>query len=82
MTNVCTVVKIDNFGFEKSLENSIEIEISWDPPLELVCTSSADCKDWPNSNCRTQNGTTKCFCSEKFKWNGSSLDFTQGELQT
>ncbi|RVW57778.1 Transposon Tf2-8 polyprotein [Vitis vinifera] len=67
MTNVCTVVKIDNFGSEKSLENSIEIEISWDPPLELVCTSSADCKDWPNSNCRTQNGTTKCFGSEKFK---------------
>ena len=25
MTNVCTVVKIDNFGSEKSLENSIEI---------------------------------------------------------
>ncbi|KAL6330201.1 hypothetical protein AAG906_040122 [Vitis piasezkii] len=42
-----------------------------------VCTSSADCKDWPNSNCRTQNGTTKCFCNEKFKWNGSSLDCTQ-----
>eukprot|EP00261_Vitis_vinifera_P037744 XP_019078987.1 PREDICTED: G-type lectin S-receptor-like serine/threonine-protein kinase At4g03230 isoform X1 [Vitis vinifera] len=78
MTNVCTVVKIDNFGSEKSLENSIEIEISWDPPLEPVCTSSADCKDWPNSNCRTQNGTTKCFCNEKFKWNGSSLDCTQG----
>ncbi|KAJ9686788.1 hypothetical protein PVL29_015575 [Vitis rotundifolia] len=66
-TNVCTVVKIDNFGSEKSLENSIEIEISWDPPMEPVCTSSADCKDWPNSNCRTQNGTTKCFCNEKFK---------------
>ena len=28
-----------------TLKNYVEIEISWDPPLEPACTSSADFKD-------------------------------------
>ncbi|RVW57774.1 G-type lectin S-receptor-like serine/threonine-protein kinase [Vitis vinifera] len=78
LTDVCKEVGTDNFGCEMSLKNSIEVEISWDPPLEPVCTSSADCKDWPNSTCGTRDGTRRCFCNENFKWNSSSLNCTQG----
>ncbi|WJZ99594.1 hypothetical protein VitviT2T_018022 [Vitis vinifera] len=78
LTDVCKEVGTDNFGSEMSLKNSIEVEISWDPPLEPVCTSSADCKDWPNSTCGTRDGTRRCFCNENFKWNSSSLNCTQG----
>ena len=56
-----------------------EVEISWDPPLEPVCNSSTDCKEWPNSTCNMRDGMRRCFCNENFIWNGSILDCTQGE---
>ena len=77
--DVCKEVGTDHFGSEMSLKNSIEVEISWDPPSEPACTSSADCKDWPNSTCGTRDGMRRCFCNENFKWNSSSLNCTQGE---
>eukprot|EP00261_Vitis_vinifera_P037743 XP_019078986.1 PREDICTED: G-type lectin S-receptor-like serine/threonine-protein kinase At4g03230 isoform X2 [Vitis vinifera] len=78
ITDACKEVGTDHFGSEMSLKNSIEVEISWDPPSEPACTSSADCKDWPNSICGTRDGMSRCFCNENFKWNSSSLNCTQG----
>ena len=81
MTGVCNASKTDKFSSDSkmTLNNSVEIEISWDPPPEPECTLSADCKDWPNSICTTRRGRRKCFCNENFKWNGQSLNCTQGE---
>ena len=67
-----------NSSSSMPMKGQYEIEISWDPPPEPVCTSETDCKDWPNSSCRTQN-RTRCFCNQNFKWNSSSLNCTQGE---
>ncbi|WJZ99596.1 hypothetical protein VitviT2T_018023 [Vitis vinifera] len=79
MTGVCNASKTDKFSSNSktTLNSSVEIEISWDPPPEPECTLSADCKDWPNSNCTTRRGRRKCFCNENFKWNGQSLNCTQ-----
>ena len=81
MTGVCNASKTDKFSSNSktTLNSSVEIEISWDPPPEPECTLSADCKDWPNSICTTRRGRRKCFCNENFKWNGQSLNCTQGE---
>ena len=68
-----------NSSSSMSMKGQYEIEISWDPPPEPVCTSETDCKDWPNSSCRMQNRTRRCFCNQNFKWNRSSLNCTQGE---
>ena len=78
MTGVCKEVGTDNSGSKMSLKkNGIVVEISWKPSLEPVCTSSADCKDWKNSTCRTRMGMRRCFCNENFAWNSSSLNCVQ-----
>ena len=42
MTDVCKEVGTDNSGSKMSVKkNCIVVEISWDPSLEPVCTSSA-----------------------------------------
>lgn len=64
---------------EVRTKDGVVIEISWDPPLEQVCTSSADCKDLQNSTCTTKNETRRCFCNENFEWNSSSLNCVPGE---
>ncbi|WJZ99558.1 hypothetical protein VitviT2T_017993 [Vitis vinifera] len=66
-----------NSSSSMPMKGQYEIEISWDPPPEPVCNSATDCKDWPNSSCRTQNRTRRCFCNQNFKWNSSSLNCTQ-----
>ncbi|KAJ9686797.1 hypothetical protein PVL29_015581 [Vitis rotundifolia] len=66
-----------NSSSSMSMKGQYEIEISWNPPPEPVCTSATDCKDWPNLSCRMQNRTRRCFCNQNFKWNTSSLNCTQ-----
>ncbi|XVF57948.1 hypothetical protein PTKIN_Ptkin07bG0023300 [Pterospermum kingtungense] len=62
-----------------SLNGAVEVEISWKPPLEPTCVSSADCKDWPNSSCnKTGNVQKRCLCNTKFRWDGSALNCTGG----
>jgi hypothetical protein len=54
-----------------------EVEISWEPPQELSCTSSRDCKDWPNSTCNiTRDGKKRCLCNGNFLWDGLNLNCT------
>jgi hypothetical protein len=56
-----------------------EVEISWNPPQEPTCTSFKDCKDWPNSKCDVaRDGKRMCLCNQDFRWNGSTLNCTQG----
>ncbi|XP_050204655.1 G-type lectin S-receptor-like serine/threonine-protein kinase At4g03230 isoform X2 [Mercurialis annua] len=61
-----------------SSKDITEIEISWDPPVEPSCETSADCKDWPYSVCNvTSNGMQRrCLCNANFRWNGSALNCT------
>ncbi|XP_054812243.1 G-type lectin S-receptor-like serine/threonine-protein kinase At4g03230 isoform X2 [Prosopis cineraria] len=54
-----------------------EIEMSWDPPLEPLCRSFSDCKDWPNSICNTsRDGEKRCLCKTNFLWDGLILNCT------
>ncbi|KAK8479300.1 hypothetical protein V6N12_067096 [Hibiscus sabdariffa] len=73
---------VGNLTSDSSLEGTVEVEISWKPPLEPICTSSADCKDWPHSTCNeTGNGPRRCICDTAFHWDGSVLNCTQtGQL--
>jgi hypothetical protein len=67
-----------NFG-NYSYEVKDEVEISWEPPLEPTCTLLTDCKDWPNSTCDVaRDGKRRCLCKQNFRWNGSTLNCTQG----
>ncbi|KAK8529644.1 hypothetical protein V6N12_060421 [Hibiscus sabdariffa] len=68
---------VGNFTNASPLNGMIEVEISWRPPLEPTCNSSADCKDWPFSTCNeTRNGRKRCLCHPTFRWDGSALNCT------
>jgi hypothetical protein len=55
-----------------------EVEISWKTPNEPSCTSSRDCKDWPNSTCsRAADEKKRCLCNNgSSQWDGSNLNCT------
>ena len=56
-----------------------EVEIVWDPPLEPICNLAADCKDWPNSTCKSaSDGKRRCLCTKSFRWNDTNLSCTKG----
>ncbi|KAK3184281.1 hypothetical protein Dsin_031567 [Dipteronia sinensis] len=64
---------------EDSLTGRVEVEISWDGPPEPMCSSSEDCKSWPNSSCnKTGDGKTRCLCNRCFQWNSLGLNCTEG----
>ncbi|KAK8519071.1 hypothetical protein V6N12_012300 [Hibiscus sabdariffa] len=68
---------VGNFTNASPLNGTIEVEISWRPPLEPICNSSADCKDWPFSTCNeTRNRQKRCLCRPTFSWDGSALNCT------
>jgi hypothetical protein len=47
--------------------------------IEPSCTSSRDCKDWPNSTCnRGTDGKKRCLCNGSFQWDGSNSNCTKG----
>lgn len=55
------------------------VEISWEPPPEPTCISTADCKDWPLSTCNAaKDGKKRCHCAPNFPWDVSNLNCTQG----
>ncbi|KAG5224945.1 G-type lectin S-receptor serine/threonine-protein kinase [Salix suchowensis] len=68
-----------NLGSNISSQGVVDIVIGWEPPLEPVCTSSADCEDWRNSTCKnvTGNGKMRCHCNSNFQWNGTALSCAQ-----
>ncbi|KAE8725703.1 G-type lectin S-receptor-like serine/threonine-protein kinase [Hibiscus syriacus] len=69
---------VGNLTSDSTLEDTVEVEISWKPPLEPICTSPADCNDWPHSTCNeTGNGQRRCLCDTAFHWDGSALNCTQ-----
>ncbi|KAF9661835.1 hypothetical protein SADUNF_Sadunf19G0110100 [Salix dunnii] len=69
-----------NFGSNISSQGLVEIVIGWEPPPEPVCTSPADCEDWPNSTCKnvTGNGKMRCHCNSNFRWDAMALKCVQG----
>ncbi|XP_042976153.1 G-type lectin S-receptor-like serine/threonine-protein kinase At4g03230 isoform X2 [Carya illinoinensis] len=65
-------------GSRSQRKNKVGIQISWDPPMEPTCTSSTDCKDWPNSTCNaTREGKLRCLCHPNFQWDGKNLNCTK-----
>ncbi|GFZ05573.1 G-type lectin S-receptor-like serine/threonine-kinase [Actinidia rufa] len=55
-----------------------EVEITWYPPSEPLCTSSAECVNWPNSNCNaTEYGKRRCLCNASYRWDLLNLNCTQ-----
>jgi len=63
------------------MKQGVEIEFSWEPPLEPVCSSLLDCTDWPNSTCNiTRDGKKRCLCNTNFIWDGLKLNCTLGNL--
>ncbi|KAG7983526.1 hypothetical protein I3843_04G110500 [Carya illinoinensis] len=62
-------------GSRSQRKNKVGVQISWDPPTEPTCTSSTDCKDWPNSTCNaTRKGKLRCLCHPNFRWDGTNLN--------
>ncbi|KAG6657881.1 hypothetical protein CIPAW_04G120800 [Carya illinoinensis] len=65
-------------GSRSQRKNIVSVQISWKPPMEPTCTSSTDCKDWPNSTCNeTIEGKLRCLCHPNFRWDGSNLNCTK-----
>lgn len=64
-----------------SLGRTVKVEISWElPKLEPTCISSANCKEWPHTTCMAaKDGGGRCLCGANFRWNGNTLNCTQGE---
>ncbi|KAF3958737.1 hypothetical protein CMV_016386 [Castanea mollissima] len=63
-----------NFSSEISTEVTDEVEIVWEPPLEPICNSSADCNDWSHSTCKSaRDGKRRCLCSFSYRWDGAML---------
>ncbi|XP_027348569.1 G-type lectin S-receptor-like serine/threonine-protein kinase At4g03230 isoform X1 [Abrus precatorius] len=65
------------FSSNAPLKHGIEIELSWQLPLEPICSSLLDCEDWPNSTCNTtSDGKKRCLCNKNFLWDGLKLNCT------
>ncbi|KAI4334055.1 hypothetical protein L6164_018792 [Bauhinia variegata] len=76
LTGWCNV---DPSTFSSDIPRKVgeEIELSWKPPLQPVCSSSLDCKDWPNSSCNTtKDGKKRCLCNANFIWDALNLNCT------
>ncbi|KAF5458398.1 hypothetical protein F2P56_022428, partial [Juglans regia] len=90
ISNDKLITGVDNYTdqFEGRLEasrsqrkNKVGVQISWKPPMEPTCTSSTDCRDWPNSTCNaTREGKLRCLCHPNFRWDGSNLNCTKGDF--
>ncbi|RXH68102.1 hypothetical protein DVH24_028249 [Malus domestica] len=75
--NKCNA-ELSEFSSDFSFKGRHEVEISWDPPLEPLCSSSTDCRDWPRSTCNTtKEGTKRCLCTADYKWDSLTLNCTQ-----
>ncbi|CAL0333898.1 unnamed protein product [Lupinus luteus] len=59
------------------MKHGIELELSWEEPLEPICSSMLDCMEWPNSTCNTTgDGNKRCLCTTNFLWDGFKLNCT------
>ncbi|KAE8075802.1 hypothetical protein FH972_014490 [Carpinus fangiana] len=54
-----------------------EIEISWDPPLEPICSSTKDYTDWEHMTCNVwEDGHSKCHCNGPYRWDLVNVNCT------
>ncbi|PHT56052.1 G-type lectin S-receptor-like serine/threonine-protein kinase [Capsicum baccatum] len=71
-----------NRCFDGKLQNlssgGVIMQITWEPPAEPTCSTSADCEDWPYSSCNiTEQGQRKCLCNQHYKWDDLVLNCTR-----
>ena len=79
LTGWCSVEQ-SSFGADAPLKSGVEIELRWEPPLEPLCSSSMDCKEWPNTTCNTTtDGKNRCLCNTNFIWDGLNTNCTLGK---
>ena len=65
--------------FKSSSEVTDEVEIAWEPPLEPICNSSANCNDWSHSSCKSaRDGKRRCLCTFCYRWDGAMLKCRKG----
>ncbi|OWM78595.1 hypothetical protein CDL15_Pgr002766 [Punica granatum] len=77
LTRWCNADK-NSAGSGNLIGRGDEVEITWDPPQEPTCSSSLDCKDWPDSTCHeTLDGKRRCICNSKFRWDPLLINCTQ-----
>ena len=55
-----------------------EVEVTWQPPPEPICTESADCVGWEHSSCKAARVGKSCLCDTNYRWDGVSLNCTKG----
>ncbi|XWS63341.1 hypothetical protein CRYUN_Cryun06bG0087000 [Craigia yunnanensis] len=73
VSSTCNITR-DNFSTDSFGEDKwfYEVEIEWKLPLEPICGSSEDCKDWPNSFCNVAaDEKNRCTCNRSFQWDPS-----------
>ena len=54
-----------------------EVEVTWQPPLEPICTNSVDCEGWKHSSCKAAIDGKRCLCNKSYRWDGVSLECTK-----
>ena len=68
-----------NFSSELSSEVTDEVEVAWEPPLEPIYNSSANCNDWSHSTCKSaRDGKRRCLCTFSYRWDGTMLKCRKG----
>ncbi|XP_027159122.1 G-type lectin S-receptor-like serine/threonine-protein kinase At4g03230 isoform X1 [Coffea eugenioides] len=63
------------FSDRPSVQHEQGIQISWDPPLEPICSSPNECQHWPDSSCAATaiHDQTRCLCNSNYKWDNLAL---------
>ena len=80
ITNWCYVDDVlRKFSSQVSSRVS-NVELGWNIPVEPICNTTEDCRGWPHSNCSpTEVGERRCKCNTSYRWNGQTLNCTDGE---
>ncbi|MED6204997.1 hypothetical protein PIB30_013993 [Stylosanthes scabra] len=55
-----------------------EVQVTWLPPREPICTDSVDCEGWKHSRCKRTRNEKRCICDTDYHWDGVSLQCIEG----
>nr|XP_027127401.1 G-type lectin S-receptor-like serine/threonine-protein kinase At4g03230 [Coffea arabica] len=74
VTNWCFNESL-TFSDRPSVQHEQGIQISWNPPLEPICSSPNACQDWPDSSCAATAipDQKRCLCNSNYKWDNLAL---------
>ncbi|MED6149198.1 hypothetical protein PIB30_060183 [Stylosanthes scabra] len=55
-----------------------EVQVTWLPPPEPICTDSVGCEGWKHSRCKRTRNEKRCICDANYHWDGVSLQCIEG----